>query len=239
MIYVIAHKPLKNCEAVIEKQGYQVLQVGAGEPIPNSLRDNTGDNISEKNPSWCELTGHYWMWKNTSDELVGLIHYRRYFVKHLWHMIDKRLPLALRLMDERSIQKILKRYDLIVAERWNMNGETVLEQWNKSHHSEDMVIIRGAIEKLYPEYLPAFDNVMGRDWWYACNMFIMNRPLFDNYSEFLFSVLFEAEKYVVVSTTSQYQKRVFGFLSERLLNVWIEHNQLNAYEAHVFFNDKC
>lgn len=44
--------------------------------------DSTGDNISAKNPMYCELTGLYWAWKNLSCDYIGLVHYSRYFAGH-------------------------------------------------------------------------------------------------------------------------------------------------------------
>lgn len=51
--------------------------------------DNTGDNISEKNPLYCELTGIYWLWKNTTADYKGLMHYRRIFTIQKYHWLYK------------------------------------------------------------------------------------------------------------------------------------------------------
>ncbi len=50
-------KPVENI--------YLPVQVGAEgkEKIEGYTQDNTGENISTKNPNYCELTGLYWAWK--------------------------------------------------------------------------------------------------------------------------------------------------------------------------------
>ena len=78
-LYVITHKYLEN---FIDSKDYKYLFVGGykeAEKNANYLYDDEGDNISNKNANYCELTGLYWMWKNVNDEFLGLAHYRRYF----------------------------------------------------------------------------------------------------------------------------------------------------------------
>lgn len=47
-----------------------------------AYRDNEGDNISGKNPDYCELTAQYWAWKNIDCDYYGFFHYRRYLTFH-------------------------------------------------------------------------------------------------------------------------------------------------------------
>jgi len=75
-IIVASHKKYQ----MPEDDMYLPLHVGAeGKEKLGYQGDNTGDNISIKNPYFCELTGLYWAWKNLEADYIGLVHYRRYF----------------------------------------------------------------------------------------------------------------------------------------------------------------
>lgn len=206
--YVISHKPVP----VPTFPDSCLIQVGSGEAF-TAVRDNTGDQISEKNPNFCELTALYWIWKNdhTSD-IVGINHYRRFF-----NGLDK--------PDE--IKNILNSYDLIVPE-WEPYGCTVWNQYClSSGFASDLEKVRSILVKNGDQrYVTAFDKVMKSGGLHQYNMMITSKKLFDSYCEWLFPILFELEKDTDLSNYNDYQKRIYGFLSERLLNVWIEANNL-------------
>lgn len=76
-IIVCYHKPFK----FITNEVYLPIHVGRTLsklklPIQG---DDTGDNISNLNNLYCELTGLYWAWKNIDADYIGLCHYRRFF----------------------------------------------------------------------------------------------------------------------------------------------------------------
>ena len=83
-ILVACHKPAD----VYRDNVYTPIHVGRAvskctDKMQDMIGDDTGDNISAKNPFYSELTAQYWLWKNVHDvDYVGLCHYRRYF-KHL------------------------------------------------------------------------------------------------------------------------------------------------------------
>lgn len=71
-VIVAAHKKYRMPEDAC----YLPLHVGKeGKEEIGFAGDNTGDNISLKNPYYCELTGLYWMWKNVEADYLGLLHY--------------------------------------------------------------------------------------------------------------------------------------------------------------------
>lgn len=220
-IYVMAHKEFD----VPEDKIYIPLQVGAAlhEPL-GYLTDNTGDNISAKNPNYSELSGLYWMWKNGSDcDITGLCHYRRYFLNEKEE-----------LFQASELEEILKKYDVIVTGRLIYpEGESIYEGYAKKHYARDLELTREAIKKYYPEYLLTYDTVMDGCCMYYANMMVTSRKLMNQYAEWLFTILFEVEKQIDMTGYDDYDRRVFGFLAERLVMVWVRQNQLKPYEAPV------
>ncbi|MCR5748447.1 MAG: DUF4422 domain-containing protein [Lachnospiraceae bacterium] len=218
-IYIAAHKPFDAPKI----EGYIPLHVGRkGKNDLGYIGDDTGDNISEKNPSFCELTGLYWIWKNISCDIVGLCHYRRYFFCEgsedgYMHTSDA--------------ERILKRYDIITGKSLLQPGSCLLEQYDKKHVLSDVEVVRRIIEKKYSGYLKAFDECMSGRLLELGNMMISSKSIFDDYCKWLFDILFAAEEMIDLSGREAYQARAFGFLSERLMHVWIMMHPLSVYET--------
>ena len=66
----------------------------------------------------------------------------------------------------------------------------------------------------------------------------MKKDKFDAYCEWLFDILFELEKRLDISDYSDYDARVFGFVSERLIDPWIETNNVNYKEIPYVFMEE-
>lgn len=110
-IYVVSHKDIRMPEGNI----YIPVQVGpAKDDFSGFVRDNTGENISEKNPNYCELTAQYWAWKNRKADVKGLVHYRRLFSKGkrmLGASLEKKYE---NVLDEKTLVDVMKKHDAIL-----------------------------------------------------------------------------------------------------------------------------
>ena len=202
---------------------YIPLHVGRkSSPDIGYMGDDTGDSISEWNHYFGELTGVYWVWKNIQDaDIVGICHYRRFFLDQ-----DRKL------MKQRQYEDILQKYDIIVS-NLAYADKPYQEYYKEAHNVADLLMTGEVLKEKYPEYASYFDAAIEGDRYYYGNLMAGSRQLFKSYAAWLFDILFEVQKRIDVSGYDLYNQRVFGFLSEQLLKVWIDKNGLKAYEANV------
>lgn len=217
-VYIAAHKACRMPAA----DGYVPLQVGAalGERLPY-IGDDSGDHISEKNPTHCELTGLYWVWKNTNDDYKGLVHYRRLFVERG------------AMLSEARIRDLLTTHDVIVARTEYLRESAAEEFALHSGRAHDLALLRQAVAAVDDTVLPAYDRVMAGNRLSLYNMLIARCEWFDSYCAWLFAVLERMEPSVDMTGYSPYERRLYGFLGERLLNVYIEHTHARVHRAAV------
>ncbi len=197
--------------------------------------DNTGVHISEKNPNFCELTAVYWAWKNLSADYLGLVHYRRYFTRRQAYCVENRKK---QILTREEWEELLEKNPVVVADKRNHYIEKNRSHYYHAHHREGLDGTEMIIGERCPEYLPAFQTVMERTWAHLFNMFVMRRDLYSAYCEWLFGILFELEKRIDISGYSPYEARIFGFVSERLLDVWLEKNKIDYREQNVSFLER-
>ena len=224
-IIVAAHKAFR----MPQDEMYLPLHVGAegkkdqnGQPLDiGFVRDNTGDNISLKNPGYCELTGLYWAWKNLDADYIGLAHYRRHFSLH-----RKRDPFD-GVLKYSELEPLLRNKRVIIPTKRRYYIESLYNHYKHTHYISQLDETRRIIEEKYPDYLPSFDRVVRRTWGHMFNMMIMERGLVDEYCRWLFDILFELEKRVKAGMVempplSSFQARFYGRISEIIFNVWLD-----------------
>lgn len=219
-LYIISHKEFDYIP-----QDRIVIGVGDNRNIQcANLYDNTGDNIAYKNESYCELTALYWLWKNETAPIIGFEHYRRFF-------LDDGKPI-----DMDCVKKMSRKYDLIVSQKYYFTV-SLRRFYASAHIAGDLSEAEKVIVEKYPAYEKSFSKVMNHNSMIVCNMFIAKKSVVDGYCEWLFDILGELEKRIDMSYRDDYQKRVFGFLAERLFNVFLYHNRKRLKIKHMNITD--
>ena len=201
----------------------------------NYTRDDSGDNISARNPSYSELTALYWLWKHHNDEYpdadyLGICHYRRLFaVKEGRHK---------RLLTETDAEELLQGTDILLPKSRNYLIETNYSHYAHAHHAADLNLTREIIAERHGTYLDAFDKCMSMKKGHRFNMFIMQKDLFDEYCNWLFDILFQLEARLDFSGYKGRDRRVFGLVAERLVDVWICANSSSFAEIPYIMKEK-
>jgi len=251
----------KECH--IPKSRYiRAIQVGAALAeyrIPSVFHDDEGENISEKNKSYCELTAQYWAWKNLDADYYGFFHYRRYlsFAAEYPLRRDGTLPcrrwkaytqqediksgLGRYGLTDSRIESVVGRYDIITTLR-EPSDSTVYEQYCQFHHGNDLKRMLGILCRMYPRYRGAAAEYMRSRQFYFTNMYIMTKKEFFAYMEWLFPLLAEFEREWGHTGYSEQECRAPGFLAERLFGIYytytVHNRNVRCCElAYVIFSN--
>ncbi len=240
-VYVITHKKIEK----IRTEGYRILLVGAckNNRFENDyIHDDTGDNISEYNDSYCELTGLYWMWKNSREDIIGLVHYRRLFAKLGPHIdfIGRHLVLdkkdAYSLLTPEDIRKKLQNADIIVKES-EFRITPVKKIFCDYLGTDFFDRIEEAVRELSPEYMGDFARMCSSHTHINCNMFIGKREIAERYCGWLFPILSLIDEKKIKESGERYHNREMGYVSELLFGVWLRHNNIRYTVGDVVYTD--
>lgn len=216
-VIIAAHKKYR----MPDDEMYLPVHVGAiGKESIGYQRDDEGENISELNPYFCELTGLYWAWKNLDAEYIGLVHYRRHFSlyphsKDRWNSILKKSEL------KNDLGRIKA---FVPKKRWYLI-ETLYSHYEHTHYKSQLDETRVIIAEKYPEYLNSFDKGVKQRWGYMFNMMIMEKGLFNEYCAWLFSILFLLRDRLGEEGLTPFHSRYYGRISEIIFNVWLLEQQ--------------
>lgn len=226
-IYVATHKeyiePLDNM--------YSTLWLGSKKSNSFSYLTENGDNISFLNSKINECTGLYWLWKHAKEEILGLNHYRRFF----------KLKNSNEILSEKEVRLLLEEYDILVGEvvcTYPMTNNSYIENsidhkaFNSAKH-----LVQNAVMKYQLDYEKCYTEVMNGYAFFPCNMFITKKHVFDEYCEWLFSIIIPAANRFDKAPYDDYSKRAIGFFAERLLTVWLYKHDYRIKELPILLRD--
>lgn len=225
-IYVCFHKedliPLVK-ENIKDNPIYKLLFLGEGGRETNEyLRDDTGDNISHLNLIFSELTGLYWMWKNSPSDIIGLDHYRRYFSNKKYFG---------RLLTKEDILNDLENHDIILVKKnepLRGTNRKTFEEWD-----EYFDITIDIIKEVCPEYEVSFRKIIDTNYPVSFfNMFICEKEILDGYCEWVFPILFKMLDYDIFL-----KNKMPGYICEFFLTTYAYHNNLKVAEEYVRWTD--
>lgn len=195
----------------------QPIQVGAAltDNRIAGLQDNTGDNISLKNPNYSELTAMYWVWKNRSDEYMGICHYRRMLV-----------------LDNNDISKIKQNHINVVLPLPFVCYPDTSGQYGRYITIEDQEKMFLALKEVSADYYELAKQILKEPYLYNYNMFLADYQTYCDYCSWLFPILKRAEE-LCESEGRVRKDRYIGYFGEVLTAIYYLSNINNLKIAHV------
>lgn len=210
---------------------YPILSGSVSKDYYGCLRDDSGDNISFKNSNLSEYSSLYWIWKNTpnidDDSFIGICHYRRFFTKHRFSpffvttkTVNRWLHDKDVVLGPKKIQKIAKKNATnrdCLSEAITVKNEKIFEE---------------SLFRQYPSYAGSANAFLESGSYSQCNLMILRKKDFNKYMTFYFSIIDDIKEKVDYQSLKPWQTRIFGYIGEFLLNIWVISSGLRATEKH-------
>ena len=249
VIGVACHKPFE----MPDNDLYLPIEVGAAlreNHIPGTQPDDEGENISEKNPQYCELTAQYWLWKNVDADYYGLCHYRRFLSfsptrfdnftednrkQVLVPELDDASKKKYHLEDEAGMRAIIEAADIVAPDEQDLtkvytpHGHKRSVYAHFAAHDHDLINVHdldamiAIVHEKYPQYAEDLDEYLKGAAFRGFNCFVMKRDLFHELCAYEFDVLSELERVINMDTYDTMRRRVYGFMAEIISSAFIYH----------------
>jgi lipopolysaccharide biosynthesis glycosyltransferase len=248
----VCHTPGR--ESVVPPSPYFIHVLGgaalSNENPQDLVCDNTGDNISRKNESYCELTVQYWAWKNVDAEYYGFCHYRRYFgFGRSNKKPDIYANIVSEFFDESALDYISINPDIIkkiqetpvvLTTPFNVKNISKKDIYNHYRSSpflriKDLDSLLEIIHDISPKFENAANHYIQNGLLYPCNMFIMKRETFIRYCQWLFPILEECERRIDTARYNVDEFRTIAHLAERCLGIFYTYLNQSQHITAVFF----
>ena len=251
---------------------YLPIHVGsalAAKELPGYQRDDEGDNISEKNPLYCEMTAQYWLWKNVDADYYGLCHYRRFINftdEEFGNLdVDQRGQVVPRIIDDFTMEKyglldeaqmraVIEAADVVTTREMDYHRVTTPYGIQKNvydhyvAHDRALINIKDLdatielVDSMYPKYSTDLHEYLEGYHFRGFNCFVMPKALFNELCAYEFGVLAELEKRIDVTDYNQTLTRVYGFMAEILYGAFIYglmKRGLHVDERQMLFFQDC
>lgn len=192
------------------KPWMKMLQAGAAlsDISIAKLKDNVGEHISDRNKQFCELTGLYWIWKNSDEDIVGLEHNRRHFL----------------LPDDWQKRMETNGIDVLLPTPLYVHP-SLAGNYRARHIASDLDYVYSYVSNNCPKDGKALKDFLENTPIYSpCNMLIAKRNVLEEFCDWLFPIIFAAAEHGGMREDI-YQNRYPGFLAERLMTYYFERHR--------------
>ena len=235
-IYILTHKKITE---PYDASLYKPILNGSFKVTDDFgyIRDDSGDSISDLNDYYGELSGEYWVWKHSNADIIGFCHYRRWFSKKL----------TLKKITKEDVVKDLEEHDIILPHKlcyneslYDIQKRLDITEPNYDATYEDYLKVEEVFEKFFPDYAKCYHDVMNGNILWAHTIFISSREIADEYFKWIFEVFNKLTEEIDLKKYNRdfRDPRVFAFIAERLLTVYVIKNNLKVKEYELIYSER-